>query len=146
LRPVWIKSVQSILRNNDQNCDIFHSSLSGSDSRIYTRTHKTILSLKRYSHRVYTIIASMCKMLSLIKWVLIKDTSDLLPHTSLSFSGSLPRPYFRVHPPLLFGTVGILVYRVSDSWGTKRKVMIDWVKLRRKVLYHFAKFAIIIKQ
>jgi len=37
------------------------------------------------------------------------------------------------------------IYRVSDSWGTKWKVVIDWDKLRRKVLYHFAKFAIIIK-
>jgi len=39
-----------------------------------------------------------------------KDTPDLLPHTSLSFSGGLPRPYLRVHPPLLFGTMGILIY------------------------------------
>jgi len=37
-------------------------------------------------------------------------------------------------------------YRVSDSWVTKQKVVVDWVKLRRKVLYHFAKFAIIIKK
>jgi len=44
-----------------------------------------------------------------------KDTSDLLLHTSLSFSGGLHRLYIRVHPPLLFGAVGILI--PERSWG-----------------------------
>jgi len=44
-------------------------------------------------------------------------------HTSLSFSGGLSGPYFKVHPPLLFGTVGILVYI--------RGILGDVVTLRR---------------
>jgi len=56
-----------------------------------------------------------------------KDTSDLFPHTSLSFSGGLPRPYLRVHPPLLFGTVGILVY----TRGILGDVVILWRCARR---------------
>jgi len=39
------------------------------------------------------------------------------------FSRGLPRPYFRVHPPLLFGTVGILV--------CTRGILGDVVTLRR---------------
>ncbi|EFN61073.1 hypothetical protein EAG_15049 [Camponotus floridanus] len=38
-------------------------------------------------------------------------------------SGGLPRPYIRVYPPLLFGTVGILVY--------SRGILEDVATLRR---------------
>jgi len=67
-------------------------------------------------------IRELCVSVSLVDQM-GEDTSDFLLHTSLSFSGGLPRPYLRVHPPLLFGTVGILVYT--------REILGDVVTLRR---------------
>jgi len=35
------------------------------------------------------------------------------------------------------------IYRVSGNFSQSRSVKIDWLKLRRKVLYYFVIFAII---
>ena len=41
--------------------------------------------------------------------------------------------------------LGHPVYRVSDLRLPTRKLKVDWIKPRRKVMYHFAKFAIVIE-